>query len=100
VTTSASPSFTRQDDGCYQVHGNLGFDTVVSLHKQVDIMRHDAPEVRIDLQSVGRVDSAGLALMLDWVEQAAASHKTIRWLNIPDQMTRLIRVNRLEHVFE
>lgn len=52
------------------------------------------------MQAVTLVDSAGLALMLEWLQLARTSNRDIGFTNIPGQMRDLIRVNGLEQVFQ
>jgi phospholipid transport system transporter-binding protein len=45
-------------------------------------------------------DSAGLALMIEWLQLARAAKHEIVFTNIPEQMRDLIRVNGLTQVFQ
>jgi phospholipid transport system transporter-binding protein len=52
------------------------------------------------MQAVTLVDSAGLALMIEWLQLARSANRDIGFTNIPGQMRDLIRVNGLEQVFQ
>ena len=88
-----------ESQGCYRLDGPLIFKTVTQLHKQSHFLTEPGDEVQIDLQYVESIDSAGVALLLDWTERATKLEKKIIWLNTPEQMTRLVRINGLEQVF-
>ena len=86
--------------GCYRLDGSLIFNTVAQLRKQSDFLHGQGSEVRIDLHSVDGIDSAGIALLLEWIERAKQLQKDIVWYNMPERMTRLIRINGLEQFFQ
>ena len=50
----------------------------------------------IDLAQVERADSAGLALMIEWLKRARDAGCRLEFANIPDQVQTLIRVNGLQ----
>ncbi|MCK7579441.1 MAG: STAS domain-containing protein [Chromatiales bacterium] len=50
----------------------------------------------IDLAQVERADSAGLALMIEWLKRAQVAGCKLRFANIPVQVQTLIRVNGLQ----
>ena len=50
----------------------------------------------IDLKQVTQADSAGLALLIEWLRQARQAGVSLTFSNIPPQMQGLIRVNGLQ----
>ena len=76
--------------------GALTFDTVPGLYKSSDSWFADGGEIVIDLAQVTRADSAGLALMIEWLRRARVSSGKLHFANIPAQMQTLIRVNGLQ----
>ena len=78
------------------VSGMLTFDTVSALYKTADSWFAGEGEMIIDLAQVSRADSAGLALMVEWLRRAQAAGRRLRFANIPEQMQTLIRVNGLQ----
>jgi len=78
------------------VSGMLTFDTVAALYKTADSWFAGEGEMVIDLAQVSRADSAGLALMVEWLRRARAVGRRLRFANIPAQMQTLIRVNGLQ----
>ncbi len=96
--SSSDAAIDRDVSGCYRLSGPLNFKTVVRLYREAEFLNRPDRQVRIDLQSVQAVDSAGIALALDWTERAERAGATICWLNMPEQMARLVRVNGLEQI--
>lgn len=50
----------------------------------------DSGEVMVDLADVQHADSAGVALLLDWLRQARAAEVTLTFHNTPAQMRAII----------
>ena len=52
----------------------------------------DAPEVLVDLCDVTRMDSAGLALLVDWQGQARGRRTKLRFRNLPADIAGIAEV--------
>ncbi|MDY6956795.1 MAG: STAS domain-containing protein [Pseudomonadota bacterium] len=50
------------------------------------------PELQMDLSQVARMDSAGLALLLQWKRMAHSAGRTIRFNGLPQQAQNLATV--------
>lgn len=48
---------------------------------------------------VTQADSAGLALMIEWLQMARDGKRELVFANIPEQVSELIRVNGLQQMF-
>jgi phospholipid transport system transporter-binding protein len=86
-----------QGEGMLAVSGVLTFDTIP------DVLNQSAPwidkpggPISIDLQEAKRADSAGLALLVEWLRRAKIKGRGLRFVNVPEQVRSLIRVNGLE----
>jgi phospholipid transport system transporter-binding protein len=84
------------DNGTLAVSGALTFSTVPDVWQQSAewLRRSDGPST-IDLNDLRRTDSAGLALLVEWLRLATAAGRSLRFVNIPEQVRSLIRVNGL-----
>ena len=80
------------------VEGELDFTTVVRLFDDVQPLLGAGADIRIDLQGITRSDSAGLALLIEWMRAAQRLGKPIQYLNIPPQMLAIARVSGLDQV--
>lgn len=88
-------------DGGLAVHGDLDFQSVPALWQQVaERLAADggSGELLIDLAAVGHSDSAGVALLVDWLRRAQAGGRRLRLRNVPAQMRAIIRVSSLEEL--
>jgi len=89
-------TLTRSSDGQFAVSGVLGFDSVTELLQQSKTLFTDANAVNIDLSAVTHADSAGLALLLDWLRYGKQHNKTVRYQNLPAQLRSLAAISEVE----
>ena len=81
------------------LRGPLSFDTAPDLLATgADWVRRTGGALTIDLAEVGRIDSAGLALLVEWVNLAQG--RTVRFANVPAQARELFRVYGLSAALE
>lgn len=77
------------------VAGELTFDTVPALYQGSLGWFAGNGELVLDLAAVTRADSAGLALLLEWLRHGNQAGCRVRLANIPQQVQTLIRINGL-----
>ncbi|WP_172426028.1 STAS domain-containing protein [Sulfuricaulis limicola] len=84
----------------FELSGQLTFQTVPRFQEHIGtVLQGDPQPVTIDMQGISLADSAGLALMIEWLQRARAAQREIVFANIPEQVRQLIRVNGLTQVF-
>jgi phospholipid transport system transporter-binding protein len=86
--------------GRYLLSGELTFTTVPAVYEQGHAM-FTTPTTTLTLRFINgaaRTDSAGLALLVEWLREAREHGKTLRFENIPAQLKDLARVSGLERV--
>lgn len=88
----------ERDGDTLHVHGELDFDSVAHLWETTGSLFRAEPIHRIDLSGVQRSNSAGVALMVEWLRQARRRQWPLAFVNIPDQMRAIIEVAELETV--
>ena len=81
------------------VTGELTFSTAPALLERSVSLKSASGKLIVDLQGVTRADSAGLALLVEWLRLARASGRDIHYVNLPDQLLRVVRVSGLEQLF-
>lgn len=84
--------------GSFSLHGELTFATVPALLTESDALLAGATELCIDLAGVQRADSAGLALLAEWLRLASGRQQAITYINAPTQLHNLAKVSGLEQV--
>jgi len=68
----------------------------MELSRQSSTLLWQAESVTLDLASVTRTDSAGLALLVEWIRIAHRRKKMIQFRNIPEQMMAVAEVVGLD----
>jgi phospholipid transport system transporter-binding protein len=87
-------------DGVFEMNGQVTFQSVPQFLAHTDKWLRDAAgNVKIDMHGVTHADSAGLALLIEWLHLARSAKREIVFTNMPEQMRDLIRVNGLTQVF-
>ena len=90
--------FTIEDlgDGKFAVSGDVTFDTAENILKATEGAFEDHTQLEIDLVDVTASDSAGLALLLEWVTWANHSVREIRFANIPEKILAIAKTTEVE----
>jgi phospholipid transport system transporter-binding protein len=85
-------------DDRFLLSGDLHFDNVPQIWEESRAMFTRAPGLTLDLSGITRTDSAGLALLIEWMRLARESRKPIAFKNVPAQMQALIEASGLTEV--
>ena len=56
--------------------------------------------LEIDCSGISAADSAGLAVLIDWLAAARAARRTLRYFGLPDGVTALGRISELQELLE
>lgn len=92
------PQIASAGDGRLAISGDLTFETVSTLRERgVELLGREG-DVTLDLNAVTRADSAGLALMIEWLKQAKRRDATLQVVNMPEQMLAIARMSKLDEV--
>lgn len=96
-----SDTVVVRDDGVLEVHGHVTFQTVPEFLSQAGqwLNRSEPSRITMDLGRVAHIDTAGIALMLEWLTQAQAQQRELKFVNLPDQMRHFIGVSGLNTAF-
>jgi len=90
-------AFVRESETRVQLQAPLRFSTVAALRGQgLALIDAAAAELTINLSGVSASDSAGLALLIDWLARARAARKTLRYVQPPEALRALARLSDVE----
>jgi phospholipid transport system transporter-binding protein len=79
-----------------RVAGLLEFGTVAALLPLGSAAIREGRASCIDLAAVTGSDSAGLALLIEWLSVAKGAGRTLRYENVPAQLRSLARLSDLD----
>jgi phospholipid transport system transporter-binding protein len=82
--------------GRVSVTGVLSFGSVNQALKLMQPLLERNEAILVDLSAVERADSAGLALLVEWVARAKQNGIELTYCDIPQQMLAIARVSGLD----
>jgi phospholipid transport system transporter-binding protein len=85
-------------NGEYAVQGELTFATAAMALKATAGLFGRGAALSFDLGGVERADSAGVALLIEWVRHAAKSGAALRYHRLSEPLRAIIRVSGVEKV--
>ena len=96
-TDDGRDSFVSEGDGRVRLQAPLRFGTVPALRRRgLELIGAAGAQLTIDLSGVSSADSAGLALLIDWLARARAGNKTLRYVQPPEALRALARLSDVE----
>ncbi len=98
-TASVSSADLNLEGQCLKLSGVVDKHSVSGLHKKsVEIARSDNPPTEVCLEAVAHIDSAGLALLLEWRSWARRAGQQLSLSHAPRQLRMLARLSQLDEV--
>jgi phospholipid transport system transporter-binding protein len=90
-------AFVEVSTGLYRLEAPLTFATVPAL-RRAGLARIVASrsELTFDLEHVAVSDSAGLALLIDWLAEARAHRRTLHYGKAPESLRALARLSDVD----
>jgi phospholipid transport system transporter-binding protein len=73
-------------EGRFELSGDVSFHTAEDILRSSEKLFAGLDNIEINLSDVKQTDSAGLALLLEWISRAAAASTEIRFANIPEKI--------------
>lgn len=90
-------AFVAQGTGGFRLDSSLTFATVPALHAPgLAHINAAGGDLQFDLQHVEVIDSAGLALLIDWLAVARARHCRLRYTQPPAALIALAHLSEVE----
>ena len=94
----ADAQLVENDDGSWLLQGELGYLSVPSVLQHAGLNMLGKEQVKVDLKGVTRADSAGLALLVEWLRESESAGNSIEFVNVPAQLLSIARVCGLEEI--
>lgn len=76
-------------DRHFRVSGVLDYATVAALEARGRLLLAATADAVVDLSGVERANSAGLALLLEWLDQARAARRRLRYEGVPESLLEI-----------
>ena len=90
--------FTLQDngDGKFSLSGEMTFDTAEKILQASEAPFESHTSIEVDLTGVSSSDSAGLALLLEWVTWANHTVREIRFVGMPERVLAIAKTTEVD----
>lgn len=86
--------------GRFSLSGAMTFHTCGKILRQSEPAFEKHTRIEIDLSGVTRTDSAGLALLLEWITWANHTVREIRFQDVPARIDAIARVTEVEELLK
>jgi phospholipid transport system transporter-binding protein len=90
-------SIIDQGSGQLVVDSDLTFQSIDGQSVKSLAFLKAGKEITIDLGRVTNADSAGLALMIEWIKYTRSKRIPLRFKNIPEQLLTLAKLSGFDH---
>ena len=90
--------FDLQDlgNGRFALTGAMNFETAEDILRASEALFEEHTQLEIDFSEVTDSDSAGLALLLEWVTWANHSVREISFTGVPERLLAIARTTEVE----
>jgi len=90
--------FTLEDngDGHFALSGDMTFDTAERILQASGAPFSEHTRLEVDLSGVTMSDSAGLALLLEWVTWANHTVREIRYSGMPERVMAIAKTTEVD----
>jgi len=87
-------------EGRFALNGEVTFETAerILLASEEPFEQHT--RIEVDLAGVTKSDSAGLALLLEWITWANHTVREIRFLSMPERVQAIARTTEVEQLLK
>jgi phospholipid transport system transporter-binding protein len=89
-------SVTTKSDNLVLLSGDLTFATITQKTVHLINFKKMNPRIVIDLAQIKSSDSAGLALLIEWLKISRIEQKQLRFNSIPAQLLTLAKLSGFE----
>jgi phospholipid transport system transporter-binding protein len=83
-------------NGQWLIHGELTFASISQKHIDSPPFLRGGKDVILDFSQVTNTDSAGLALMIEWIKLLRHQRAQLHCKNVPKQLLNLAKLSGLD----
>jgi phospholipid transport system transporter-binding protein len=86
--------------GKFALSGHMSFDTAGHILRDSEEMFEEHTRIEVDLCEVTETDSAGLALLLEWITWANHTVREIRFVGMPEKIDAIAKTTEVDHLLK
>jgi phospholipid transport system transporter-binding protein len=87
-------------EGHFALNGEMTFETAERILMASEEPFEQHTRIEVDLAGITRSDSAGLALLLEWITWANHTVREIRFLSMPERILAIARTTEVEQLLK
>ena len=87
-------------EGQFALNGEMTFETAERILVASEEPFEQHTRIEVDLAGVTKADSAGLALLLEWITWANHTVREIRFLSMPERILAIARTTEVEQLLK
>ena len=87
-------------EGQFALSGEITFETAERILVASEEPFEQHTRIEVDLSGVTKSDSAGLALLLEWITWANHTVREIRFLSMPERILAIARTTEVEQLLK
>ena len=84
--------------GKFSLSGRMTFQTAGSILRFSERLFEEHTRIEVDLERVTATDSAGLALLLEWITWANHTVREIRFVNVPAKIDAISKTTEVDNL--
>ncbi len=89
----------QEEPGRFKLEGELSFVSVLAaMKKTAGLFAVPTPKMVFDLAGITKADSAGLALLLEWLRFASQAGVDLHYVNLPSQLLAMAHVAGVDDI--
>jgi len=90
---------SQEDSGRFRLEGELSFVSVLAaMKKTAGYFASPVDKMVFDLAGITKADSAGLALLLEWLRLAGQGGVDLHYVNLPGQLLAMAHVAGVDDI--
>lgn len=86
--------------GRFALSGNMTFETAGQILRRSEEPFEEHTRIEVDLAGVEETDSAGLALLLEWITWANHTVREIRFTGMPEKIDAIAKTTEVDHLLK
>lgn len=87
-------------DGRFALTGEMSFETAERILHASEEPFEQHTRIEVDLSGVQKSDSAGLALLLEWITWANHTVREIHFTNTPERILAIAKTTEVDHLLQ
>ena len=92
--------YSLQDEGGgrFALSGDMSFETAEHILRESEELFEQFTRIEVDLSGVQKADSAGLALLLEWITWANHTVREIHYIDMPARIIAIAKTTEIDHM--